>query len=114
MLRQDKVWVGLLYGTLFPAVIFFLIYEINLVLTEADFSWMESIFGTNPRFISEFQVGGGFSNKFIAILAVCSNIIPFNVFKKARKDHTMQGVLTSTFILVIVLVIVFWDEFLGA
>jgi uncharacterized membrane protein len=114
MLRQDKVWVGLLYGIIFPAVLFFLIYEINLMLTEADFSWMESIFGVNPRFISEFQVQGGFSNKFIAILAVISNLIPFNVFKRARKDHAMQGVLTATFILVIVLVVFFWDEFLGA
>ena len=114
MLRQDKVWVGLLYGVIFPAVIYFLVYEINLMITEADFSWMESIFGTNPRFISEFQVRGSFSNKFIAILSVCSNIIPFNVFKRTRKDHTMQGVLTATFILVIVLVIVFWDQFLGA
>lgn len=114
MLRQDKVWVGLLYGFVFPAVLFILIYEINLMLSDADFSWVDSIFGINPRFIREFQVGGGFSNKFIAILAVCSNVIPFNVFKRTRKDHTMQGVLTATFILVIVLVIVFWDKFVGA
>ena len=112
MLRQDKVWVGLLFGLVFPILLFVLIYEINQFMAGVDFSWVESVFGINPRFIAEFQAGGGFSNKFIAILAVCGNLIPFNVFKKAAKDHALQGVLTATFILVITLVIVFWDEFL--
>lgn len=114
MLRQDKVGVGLLYGILFPVLLFVIIYETNLFIVQLDFNWVESIFGTNPRFISEFQLRGGFSNKFIAILSVCCNLIPFNVFKKARKDHSMQGVLTATFVLVIILVIYFWDEFLGS
>ncbi|MEX0813759.1 MAG: hypothetical protein WD048_16190 [Chitinophagales bacterium] len=113
MLRQDKIGVGLLYGFLFPVLLFVLIRELNLFLVELDFGWVESAFGINPRFLTEFQVRGGFSDKFIAILAVCCNLIPFNVFKKAGKDHALQGVLTATFVLVIVLVIFFWDDFLG-
>lgn len=114
MLRQNKVGIGLLYGIFFPIGLFILIYEINLFIVQADFSWMESLFGSNPRIILEFQIRGGFSNKFIAILAVCANLIPFHAFKRGDKDRAMQGVLTATFILVITLVIYFWDEFLGA
>lgn len=112
MLRQDKVWVGILFGLLFPVIIFALIYEINLALTTVNLNWLKNVL--NPRVLAEFQMHGGFQPKFIAILSVCCNLIPFNVFKRAGKDHALQGVLTATFILVIILVIVFWDQFLGA
>ena len=43
-----------------------------------------------------------FRERTIAILAVCLNLIPFQLFKKRRNEKTMQGILIATFIYVFI------------
>ena len=81
MLRKDTVWVGMLFGLVFPGIGYVLFSELNEV------------------FIKYYFHGGvGFSVAFRMIVSVCLNLIPFNIFVRTRKDNAMKGVLLDTFV----------------
>ena len=54
----------------------------------------------------------GFSLKFMCVVAVVSNIIPFQIFMKQGRAEAVRGVMAATFMLVFGVAIYFWDVFM--
>ncbi len=95
MLRQDNFAAGFLAG-LVCSVIFYVIFnEVNNILVGTLFD----------------EDSPGFSEQFIAIIAVCTNLIPFLIFNAADKAQSMKGVIGATILLAAVAIIYYHDRF---
>ena len=89
MLDKDALIVGLLIGLAIPFVGYATIQMIFEQIANLEF--------LNPETRTVY-----FRERTIAILAVCLNLIPFQLFKKRRFEKTMQGILIATFIYVFI------------
>ncbi len=96
MLKQDKVWVGLLTGVVFPLIFFVIFHELNSVLT-----------GRN------MLSGDGVSLKFICIVTVITNVIPAGQYLKSKRDNALKGIVTVTMLYGFGIVIYFHKELLS-
>lgn len=86
MLQRDSLWVGIMAALIFPAAFWFGLQALS------ERSLGLSLFGI------QFS---GFSESFIATMAVCSNFLPFFVYMRSRKDNAMRGVGLVTMLLAI-------------
>lgn len=94
MLRQDNFLVGFGAGILCTAIFYFIFMEVNLVLIRTVMS------GT-----------AGFSDQFIAIAAVCTNLFPFLLFNAADKAQSMRGIIGATLVLAAVVIVIYRNQF---
>ncbi len=85
-MEKDSILTGLVLGAIIPVVGYFLL--------ESVFQHLNSI-----GFLGE-AVGESFMRRVrtIGILAICCNIIPFEICKRNRYDDTMRGVVFPTLI----------------
>jgi hypothetical protein len=86
MLRRDNVFVGLGVGLFFFFTFLFVLNQMNNALVGREVE----IFGI------QFY---GFTERLITILSVISNLLPFIVYMKAKKDDSMRGVGIVTILL---------------
>lgn len=89
MLDKDALLIGLVIGLCVPFVGYATIQMLFEQIADLEF--------LNPETRSI-----RFRERTIAILAVCMNLIPFQLFKKRRFEKTMQGILIATFIYVFI------------
>lgn len=86
MLNQNKLWAGLLFGILLPAIGAVLIFNV--------FKLLALIGGAS---------GEGFTPNFrertSAVIAIALNLIPMNIFRRRRWDLAMRGVMIATVLL---------------
>jgi len=94
MFEKDTVLFGLIFGLCIP----FVGYATILMLLE-QLAKMESL-GSEIQTIH-------FRQRTIAILAICLNLIPFNIYKNKRFESSMRGVVIATFIYVFIWCIYF-------
>ncbi|MEN9522361.1 MAG: hypothetical protein RL065_738 [Bacteroidota bacterium] len=87
--RKDKAWFGFLLGILFPVLGFVFFTEFN-----------EFIKG---RWLPSYS---GFSARFIFIMSVMSNLLPFSVARKHKLDYQLQGIVGATMLLAILFMMV--------
>lgn len=87
MLDKDSVLFGIVLGACIPFVGFATIKMLFEQLSTLEF--------LNPEVRTIV-----FRERTIAILAICLNLIPFNLYKNWRFDNTMRGVLLATFVYV--------------
>jgi hypothetical protein len=90
-LKTDKPWFGFVFALIVPVIGFVLLSEIN------DYIKLHSI----------TFYGGFFTKKFIYILSVFFNILPFLVAKRQRLDHQLQGIVGATLLLAMAVLIYF-------
>lgn len=83
-LQEDNVFVGIIVSLFLTATMYYVFSTVNHNLT--------------GDMIGEKEFGG-FTDKFIAILAVFFNIVPFVIYMRTRKDDSMKGVGIVTVIL---------------
>lgn len=95
MLKKDNLFVGIVTGIVFPAIFYFLLKEINSLLQG-----------------SLLPDGEGLSDRLIAIIALCSNLLPFLAYNYSRKAKSMRGILGATIALAFVIIIVYYDTFI--
>ncbi len=86
-LKTDKAWFGFLFAAIVPLIGYVFFYELN------EYARTHTI----------MFYGGLFSKKFIYILAIFCNILPFLVAKRQRLDHQMQGIVGATLVYSILL-----------
>ena len=86
MLNQNKIWVGLLFGLILPAIGAVLIFNIFKILA---FLGGASGEGFTPNFRERTSM----------VIALALNLIPMNIFRKRRWDFAMRGVVIATTIL---------------
>ena len=77
--KIDKPWMGLLLGIIFPLLGYVFFKQLSDVLR----GWVLPSYS-------------GFSFKFIMVMSVCCNLLPFAVARKQRRDHQMQGIVGVT------------------
>jgi len=86
MFQRDEIWVGLLYGILYPVAAFLFLYNL--------FSLLE---------IKGAASGTGFSENFrertLAIVAIALNLFVLSRFRKLRREKAMRGVVIATALL---------------
>ncbi len=93
-LQEDNVWVGIMVSVFFTITIFYFFFTINNNLT------------------GDLEINGkkfqGVSERFVATLAVFFNILPFIIYLRVRKDHSMRGVGIVTVILALFLLVYYY------
>lgn len=86
MFQRDEIWVGILYGLLFPIAGFFLFYNLFALLE-----------------IKGAASGAGFSENFrertLAIVAIALNLYTLSRFRRRRWERAMRGVVIATSLL---------------
>ncbi len=95
MIKKNTILLGVVLGLLFPALSYVILNEVNLLL-------IAHYFGRPP----------GLSQRFIAILAIASNLAPIFIANRSASAKTMRGVMSATLILTAIVVVYFWDEFM--
>lgn len=96
MFKRNTLLAGIIQGIVFPALFFFLLLELNQLL-------IEHYFGRPP----------GLSERFLAILAIASNLIPLTLANRSQSAKTMRGIMTSTLVLTAFVVVYYWQDFKG-
>jgi hypothetical protein len=95
-LREDKVLVGVITGILVPIVSYGLLTLIYSLFT--------SIGLMDPDGFS-----ASWRLRTTLLLAICSNLIPFNLHNKAQHAQAMRGLIFPTVIMVVIWVFMFRD-----
>jgi hypothetical protein len=87
-MERDSILTGIVLGTIVPVIGYFLL--------ESVFTYLNEI-----GFLGE-AIGEGFMRRVrtIGIMAICCNIIPFEVCRKNRYDETLRGIVFPTLIYV--------------
>lgn len=89
MFNQNKIWAGLLFGLLLPAVGSVLIFQIFKFLAVLGGASGE---GFTPNFRERTSV----------VIAIALNMIPMNIYRKRRWELSMRGVMIATLLLAFV------------
>ena len=88
MLKKDSVWVGLAFGILLPVGV----YGVLLLL----YQLLDSI-----GVLSDVGFAEDFRTRTLALVAICSNLILMQTFRKRRFQYeTIRGMLIASMILV--------------
>ncbi len=77
-LQEDNVFVGMLVSIFFTVTMFYVFYQIDA-----------SLIG---KVYIKGQAFRGVTERFIATLAVVSNVLPFVIYMRVRKDNCLRGV----------------------
>lgn len=86
MLNKNKIWAGLLFGLLLPAIGSVLIFNIFKMLAYLGGASGE---GFTPNFRERTSL----------VIAIALNLIPMNIFRRRRWDLAMRGVMIATVLL---------------
>ena len=88
MIDKNSVWTGLLLGAVIPVFGFIIVEFIFNTLTDMGV-------------MAEVSAGGG-SRRYrtMLLIAICCNLIPFNIAKNRKWDQTMRGIVFPTLVYV--------------
>ena len=78
---RDSGMNGFVVGVATIVIVFFLLKGLNLLV---------------PKIFP--QMANGFSLRLICVLAICANIIPFQIFLKQGRALAVRGLMSSTFV----------------
>lgn len=85
---NNTIPIGLLLGAIIPVI--------GFVLFEGIFNGLEL-----AGLIEEATVSSmGRRQRTIALLAICTNLLPFNFAKKRKLDNIMRGIIFPTLVYV--------------
>jgi hypothetical protein len=98
MIDKNSIIFGLLLGAIVPVG--------GFVLTEFIFNTLTDL-GIMDK-VSSSTAGRRF--RTLALIAICYNLIPFNICKNYRWDETMRGIIFPTLIYVGAWVYKFYGE----
>lgn len=87
-MEKNSIPTGLLLGALMPIVGYILVDAIFNVLMHFNLMEVVTSSGLSKRL------------RTITLLAICTNLIPFNIAKNRRWDNTMRGIVFPTLIYV--------------
>ena len=94
-MRNPTLLTGLLYGLFLPMAGFSLLYFGYGALEQAGI-------------VSEIGFSPFFRERTSAVVAICLNLIPLNLFMKRRATPAMRGTVLAT-----VVYVIFWVIYFG-
>lgn len=83
MFDRDSFILGLLVGTVFPIMLY------GILLTIYDFLEIR-LLASDVGFAPDFR------SRTLALIAICGNLIPFNLYRRWGRDNTMRGMVLPT------------------
>jgi hypothetical protein len=91
MIEKNSLFTGLVVGAIVPVLGYIVVEFIFGLLTQAG--------------MMEYVTGGGTSRRMrtLALLGICSNLIPLTICKRYKWDDTMRGIVFPT-----LLYVAFW------
>ncbi len=101
MLERNSILLGIILGLCVPFVGYAVILMIFDQIGASE--WLNS----EMRTIS-------FRARTIGVLAICLNLIPFNIYRKWRFNATMRGIIIATFMYVAAWIIRFSGDLFNA
>lgn len=84
-MKQNSILLGIILGTITPILTYALLLELYDFLATMGAASSEG-FSFN------------FRKRTVAILAICSNLIPFTFFNRKRATNSLRGVMIPTLI----------------
>jgi len=99
MFNKNNIYIGLGIGIVIPLAAFFLLF---FLFGQLESAGMASGEGFSPSF----------RQRTLAIVAICLNIIPFNIYQKRRFTQSMRGLAIATVIYAVVWLVYFGREIL--
>jgi hypothetical protein len=93
--RNDHLWIGLAVSLLVTAVAYFLFIQL------ADY------------FSAPANGGVSFRPRTLALLAICINVLPMNVFRRTYRTRSMKGLMIGVMVLAAVWFFYYGRELLG-
>lgn len=93
MIKRNTILFGVIQGIIFSLLFFLIFNEVNNLL-------IEYYFGRPP----------GLSQRFLAILAIASNLIPIFIANRSASTKTMRGIMSATLIMTAIVVAYYWEE----
>ena len=91
--------IGFAFGACIPVLGYMLIYFVFEQLTD---SGLLGELGSSMSVIKRMRT--------IAVLAIATNLIPFQYFKKKRKGEEMRGIVIATFIYALIWIVYYWNS----
>ncbi|WP_235296886.1 hypothetical protein [Portibacter marinus] len=102
MLNKNHILLGLIIGICVPIVG----YALFMMLFEA----MES-----AGIMDEVTAGSAARRtRTLGLLGICTNIVPFEIYRKKRFDETMRGLLIPTVIYIAIWIFMYREILFGA
>jgi len=98
---KDSIITGILLGILTPLLAWFIV--------KFGFDLLGNL---NTR--SDFGATPTWRPRTLALIALCFNLVPFQIAKVKRLDNTLRGIVFPTIIYVAIWFLYFKGEFLGA
>jgi hypothetical protein len=82
-LDRDSFLLGLVVGTAFPVMVY------GILLTLYD--WLEI-----RLLASDVGMSPDFRFRTLMLVAICANLLPFNIYRRWSRDNTMRGMVLPT------------------
>jgi len=98
---KDNILTGIILGLITPVIGWFVVQFAFEIIGQMS---ARSEYGGTPVW----------RTRTLALIALCCNLIPFQIAKAKRYDNTLRGITFPTIILVAVWFLYFKGEFLGA
>lgn len=99
MFNKNNLFIGLGLGIFIPLATFLLLY---FLFGQLETAGIASGRGFSPSF----------RQRTLAIVAICLNIIPFNIFQKRRFTQSMRGLSIATVVYAMIWVAYFGKQIL--
>ncbi len=94
ILTKDSIPIGFILGLMLPFIGYALLLELYDQL-EANL------------IISDIGLSETFRKRTIALIAICFNLIPFNLFNQRRLHNSMRGIIFPTVVYVMTWLVYF-------
>lgn len=101
MFNKNHILLGIILGICAPIV--------GFALIEMLFEGLESL-GAIDGMTSSSAAG---RTRTLSLLAICANIIPFEIYRKKRYENTMRGLVFPTIIYVGIWIYMYQEVLLG-
>ncbi|HRO09456.1 MAG TPA: hypothetical protein PK611_12035 [Saprospiraceae bacterium] len=97
-MERNSLLMGFVIGAITPVLGFYLIENLFDLMTQMG--WMDEVSMST----------GSKRYRTMALLAICCNLIPFNITKIKKWDESMRGIVFPTLIYVGAWIYTFYDQ----
>ena len=87
--KRDDVWTGMLLGLIIPIVVYGILFLI--------YTFMDSV-----GLFSDVGFAENFRTRTLSLIAICSNLILMQSYRRSYRNETIRGILISSMVLVAV------------
>jgi hypothetical protein len=101
MIDKNSLLTGLVLGCIVPVFGFIIVEFIFNLLTQSGLMAEVSASTAGRRF------------RTLALIAICTNLVPFNIAKNRKWDNTMRGIVFPTLVYVGAWILKFYGELFG-